>query len=91
MCNLNHKYGSNVCGEGGEYETFTLDCPLFKQRIVIDESEVVIHSDDAFAPVGFLHFKKMHVEQKELNESGQCLKNHTSGLESLDKLQIQMM
>jgi len=41
--------------------------------------------------VGFLHFKKMHVEQKELNESGQCLKNHTSGLESLDKLQIQMM
>lgn len=23
-------YGSNVCGEGGEYETLTLDCPLFK-------------------------------------------------------------
>lgn len=22
-------YGSNVCGEGGEYETLTLDCPLF--------------------------------------------------------------
>ena len=21
------------CGEGGEYETFTLDCPLFKYRI----------------------------------------------------------
>lgn len=33
-----------------------------------DESEVVIHSDDAFAPVGFLHFKRMHVEQKELKE-----------------------
>lgn len=25
----------NVCGEGGEYETFTLDCPLFKKRIVM--------------------------------------------------------
>lgn len=36
--------------------------------IARDESEVVIHSDDAFAPVGFLHFKRMHVEQKELNE-----------------------
>jgi len=22
-------YGINVCGEGGEYETLTLDCPLF--------------------------------------------------------------
>lgn len=30
-----------------------------------DESEVVIHSDDAFAPVGFLRFKKMHMEDKE--------------------------
>lgn len=26
---LLRKYGSNVCGEGGEYETLTLDCPLF--------------------------------------------------------------
>jgi diphthine-ammonia ligase len=26
-------YGSHICGEGGEYETLTLDCPLFKQRI----------------------------------------------------------
>lgn len=26
-------YGSNVCGEGGEYETLTLDCPLFEVRI----------------------------------------------------------
>ena len=33
-----------------------------------DESEVVIHSDDAFAPVGFLHFKRLHVEQKKLKE-----------------------
>lgn len=30
-----------------------------------DESEVVIHSDDAFAPVGFLRFKKMHLQDKE--------------------------
>lgn len=26
-------YGINVCGEGGEYETLTLDCPLFKASI----------------------------------------------------------
>ena len=28
-------YGLNVCGEGGEYETFTLDCPLFNKKIVL--------------------------------------------------------
>ena len=28
---LNSKFGMNVCGEGGEYETFTLDCPLFRK------------------------------------------------------------
>lgn len=52
MLNMEKKYGLNVCGEGGEYETLTLDCPLFRKRIVIDKKEVVIHSDDAFAPVG---------------------------------------
>jgi hypothetical protein len=25
-------YGSNICGEGGEYESLTLDSPLFKVR-----------------------------------------------------------
>jgi diphthine-ammonia ligase len=35
LLKMSEKYGLNVCGEGGEYETFTLDCPLFKQRIVV--------------------------------------------------------
>ena len=29
----NELYGLHICGEGGEYETLTLDCPLFKRRI----------------------------------------------------------
>ncbi|CAG10390.1 unnamed protein product, partial [Tetraodon nigroviridis] len=61
---LSQKYGVHVCGEGGEYETFTLDCPLFKKKIVIDAAETVIHSADAFAPVGYLRFTKMHTEVK---------------------------
>lgn len=32
---LSKKYGVHVCGEGGEYETFTLDCPLFKKKIIV--------------------------------------------------------
>ncbi|XP_068195833.1 diphthine--ammonia ligase [Antennarius striatus] len=62
---LSQQYGVHVCGEGGEYETFTLDCPLFKKRIVIDAVETVIHSADAFAPVGYLRFNEMHTESKD--------------------------
>ena len=29
----NAKWGTHPAGEGGEYETFTVDCPLFKKRI----------------------------------------------------------
>lgn len=32
---MHEKYGLNVCGEGGEYETLTLDCPLYKSRIIV--------------------------------------------------------
>lgn len=35
------RYSCNVCGEGGEYETLTLDCPLFTAaRIVLDDWQV---------------------------------------------------
>lgn len=30
---LNAAYGLHICGEGGEYETVTLDSPLFHERI----------------------------------------------------------
>lgn len=29
----NTLYGSHICGEGGEYETLTLDCPQYKHTI----------------------------------------------------------
>ncbi|CAH2041533.1 unnamed protein product, partial [Iphiclides podalirius] len=61
---MQEKYGLNVCGEGGEYETFTLDCPLFRKRLVIDEKELVIHSEDPVASVGYLNLK-LHLEAKE--------------------------
>ncbi|XP_073725915.1 diphthine--ammonia ligase isoform X2 [Misgurnus anguillicaudatus] len=61
---LSQKYGVHICGEGGEYETFTTDCPLFKKKIVIDSMETIIHSADAFAPVGYLRFTHMHTEVK---------------------------
>ncbi|KAM3962015.1 uncharacterized protein ACR2FA_003909 [Aphomia sociella] len=61
---MKEKYGLNVCGEGGEYETFTLDCPLFKKRLVVDDTEMIIHTDDPVAPVGYLNLN-LHLEPKE--------------------------
>ncbi|KAM9777262.1 diphthine--ammonia ligase [Neosynchiropus ocellatus] len=65
LLQLSQKFGVHICGEGGEYETLTLDCPLFKKKLVIDAAETVIHSADAFAPVGYLRFTQMHTESKE--------------------------
>jgi diphthine-ammonia ligase len=35
---LNASYGLHICGEGGEYETVTLDSPLFHERISLYDS-----------------------------------------------------
>eukprot|EP01135_Chromosphaera_perkinsii_P000290 Nk52_evm59s62 gene=Nk52_evmTU59s62 len=65
---MNSKYDLHPCGEGGEYETLVLDCPLFKKKLVVEESEIVIHSDDAFAPVGYLRAKRVGVIEKNSPE-----------------------
>lgn len=64
---LRRLYGSNVCGEGGEYESLTLDCPaLFTHgRIVLDSWEAVTVSPDSMAPVALLHPTAFHVEAKQ--------------------------
>ncbi|RDB22801.1 Diphthine--ammonia ligase [Hypsizygus marmoreus] len=64
LLKLNQQYGAHICGEGGEYESLTLDCPLFKHRIVLTDVETVIHSDNDFATVAFLRIKKAVLEPK---------------------------
>ena len=64
LCELEEKYGNHAAGEGGEYESLTLDCPLFTQRLVIDESHTIVHSSDQFAPVAFLRIDAFHLEKK---------------------------
>ncbi|MEK6873616.1 MAG: TIGR00289 family protein, partial [Nanoarchaeota archaeon] len=33
---LNEKYKINPAGEGGEFESFVLNCPLFKRKLKIE-------------------------------------------------------
>ena len=41
LIELNKKHGINVCGEGGEFETLVLDCPLFSKKLEITKAEKV--------------------------------------------------
>lgn len=40
LIELYKKYKINIAGEGGEYETFVLDCPFFKKQIQINDQEI---------------------------------------------------
>ncbi len=39
LVELKKKFKINVAGEGGEFETLVLDCPLFEKRIGVEESK----------------------------------------------------
>jgi diphthine-ammonia ligase len=38
---INRKIGTNVAGEGGEFESLVLNCPLFKKKLLIEETEIL--------------------------------------------------
>uniref|UniRef100_A0ACD5YW18 Uncharacterized protein n=1 Tax=Avena sativa TaxID=4498 RepID=A0ACD5YW18_AVESA len=85
LLQMNESYGINVCGEGGEYETLTLDCPLFRNaRIVLDDFEVILHSADSIASVGILHPLAFHIEPKSGSsssiEDGTIVQENSSSL-----------
>ncbi|XP_020250608.1 diphthine--ammonia ligase isoform X2 [Asparagus officinalis] len=88
LLQMKELYGINVCGEGGEYETLTLDCPLFTNaRIVLDKFHVILHSPDSIAPVGVLHPLAFHLEHKSsISSLSSSNANIYDGLEKLDHI-----
>jgi asparagine synthase (glutamine-hydrolysing) len=42
---LNNKHCINIAGEGGEFETFVLDAPLFKQKLAIERCHIQEEKD----------------------------------------------
>ncbi|MFH1445069.1 MAG: diphthine--ammonia ligase [Nanoarchaeota archaeon] len=56
---LSQKHRFHLAFEGGEAETFVLDCPLFKRRIEIKEAEIKWEGDS-----GFYFFKKIKLVDK---------------------------
>lgn len=61
---LNKETELNICGEGGEYESLTLDCLLYKKKIVILDYDTIIHSADIFTKVCYVIIKKFELADK---------------------------
>lgn len=60
ICDLKeHNPSINPCGENGEFHTFVTDCPLFKKKIKVTESEMVLRGD-----YWFLEVSKFEAEKK---------------------------
>ena len=62
LAKLHTLYGCHMCGEGGEYETLTLDSPIFDHgRLVVDSAVV---EAEAGTGVGHWNITALHVEAK---------------------------
>ena len=56
LMKLHDQFGVHPLGEGGEFETIVLDCPIFKkQRLAIVTSTVHAEEDSDYASRGYLH------------------------------------
>lgn len=58
------EFGANICGEGGEYETLVLDCPLYRQRIKIISEEIIHVAPQMSDPVCYMNPTKLSLEEK---------------------------
>ena len=58
---LCERYGINPSGEGGEFETLVLDCPLYHERLIIEDKEVVWKKDHGYCVVKSVRKEKKSV------------------------------
>eukprot|EP00892_Ulva_mutabilis_P002713 jgi/Ulvmu1/12442/UM009_0094.1 len=66
LIGLAEKYGCNACGEGGEFETLTLDGPMFSHsHISLQDSSTHVVDGNAVAPVAFLRPESFSLVAKE--------------------------
>jgi len=61
LVKLNKKYGINIAGEGGEFESLVLDAPMFKKKIEILKSEIIVEDNNTV----FFVVKKAQLQKKE--------------------------
>jgi len=57
LLDLQKRFGINVAGEGGEFETLVLDGPTFQKKLVIDEAAREWHRDNGVLQVKLAHLQ----------------------------------
>ncbi|ORY80396.1 hypothetical protein BCR37DRAFT_348824 [Protomyces lactucae-debilis] len=91
LMRLHSLYEVHPCGEGGEYETIVLDCPLFIKRLEVVSSAVVeLDADTAHLQlkVALQPSESQHMRQSVWLESLYPQQGlDEEGIELLDKLQ----
>lgn len=66
---MEQRYGGHMAGEGGEFETFVLDCPLFLDaRLTVGATKLVMVDDNEFSPSGHLRLEAVGFENKTEEE-----------------------
>ena len=55
LLEISDKYKISPVGEGGEFESFVLDSPLFKHKLEIKKSEKIMESENC----GFIHIEEI--------------------------------
>jgi ABC transporter with metal-binding/Fe-S-binding domain ATP-binding protein len=54
---LHERYGLNVAGEGGEYETLVIDCPLYHHHLLIEDGKKVWRRDSGVFCIPTISFE----------------------------------
>jgi len=57
LVEMNSKVGINIAGEGGEFESLVIDCPMFTKKLEIIDKEIIVESE---------HVSKMIVKDAKL-------------------------
>ena len=60
LINTSDKYSISCVGEGGEFETFVLNSPLFQKKLQIISSEKIMESENC----GYLQIREMELIKK---------------------------
>lgn len=59
---INEKNKINISGEGGEFETLVLDCPLFRKELRINKAEIKMESEC----IGKYFIEEIELKNKKL-------------------------
>lgn len=66
---MEKRFGGHMAGEGGEFESFVLDCPLFlKTRLIVESMKVVMVDDNEYSPSGHLRLESVSSQEKTPQE-----------------------